>query len=361
MKATKQTAFIIAALLYTTTAQAADWNLPISISSGSAKTGVVLGISQNATNGFDAGLDSPTPFTDELLNAYFSHPEWNQVSAGAAVTAFHRDIRNSIPQNFNLTVKTSLSPATLTWDKAQIPATVQTTIDCNGTTLDMQKVATCTFVPATQITTTTISITAGDTTPPSAPANLSYAISGTTLQLVWEADQETDLAGYKLHLLDAQGNTTQTVNLKNVTNYNLMNIQADVPYRIALSAYDKTGNQSTYSTAITAIKVTPQPEPVPAPVPIPTPAPVPAPAPQPVPTIKANGDFNGDGVVNKGDLEQLLNALKNKHRNVSAAALARADMDGDGKLTKHDAVLIEKLIERQKHRNDKDDRKERRD
>ena len=104
----KKTSLILIAttLLCGSKSEAADWNLPISISSGTVKTGVVLGINQTATNGFDIGLDSPAPFTDETLNAYFSHPEWNQTAAGATVTSFHRDIRGEIPQKFNISIKT---------------------------------------------------------------------------------------------------------------------------------------------------------------------------------------------------------------------------------------------------------------
>lgn len=314
----KTAALTLAALLTSATiTTAADWNLPISATSGTAKTGVVLGISSTATNGYDVGQDSPTPFTEESLNVYFSHPEWNITTANTAVATFHRDIRGTLPQTFTATIKTSLSPTTLSWNSSLIPATVNATLKTASDTIDMKAVSSAT-IPTTGVTTLDITITPGDTTPPAAPSELGYEIKGTSIYLTWATNSETDLAGYKLHLLDAQGITTRSIKLGNVTNFNLINVINDTPYRIAVSAYDNTGNDSAQSTILTARKTTP--------------------------TIGPDGDVDGDGKTTIADAIKVLRMAL--HLNITTdAALLHGDMNGDGKLTVVDAMkLIRRVV-----------------
>ena len=74
MHTTIKRTIILAALLIgaATTTQAADWNLPITVASGGARTGVVIGISDKATNGYDNGYDAQnrqTSVTTDLTPA----------------------------------------------------------------------------------------------------------------------------------------------------------------------------------------------------------------------------------------------------------------------------------------------------
>ena len=295
---------------------AADWNLPITITSGTSRTGAVLGIHSNATNSFDAGLDTPTPFSEETLCAYFNHPEWNITTAGTPLTTFHRDIRGTLPQTFSLSIKSAVTPTTITWNNTTIPTTVKANLTTNGQTINMTTTGTYTFTPASQLTIAEIEITAGDSTPPSPPTNLQYNIKGTSIYLSWDTNTESDLQGYKLHLLDSSGNTTRSVDLKKVTNYNLMNVINDQPYNLAVSAYDTTGNESTKSTIITAIKVTP-----------------------PTTPAGADGDIDKDGSITITDAIKVLRMALNLDI-TTADAITHGDMDSDGKLTVRDALQI---------------------
>lgn len=297
-------------------AVAADWNLPLTVSSGAARTGVVLGLHTNATDGFDAGLDSPTPFTDETLNAYFSHPEWNISAAGSPVTTFHRDVRGTVPQTFSFQVKTTLSPVTMVWDSALIPAEILAVMRVNGTSVSMNKAGSHSFATTGSLTTVDIDIHPGDSTPPASPANLSFSIKGSAIYLSWDANREDDLGGYKLHLLDGAGTATRSVDLKKATNYNMMNVLNDTPYNLAISAYDVAGNESARSTAVTAIKVAGQQT-----------------------GAGADGDFDGDGVITISDAIKVLRMSLGMDK-VTTTAMAHCDMDGDGRLTVRDAVKL---------------------
>lgn len=308
---------VLAALLAAPViSESADWTLPLTVTSGAAQTGVVLGIDSTATDGFDAGQDSPTPFTEETLNAYFSHPEWNLTFAGTPVSAFHRDIRGTVPQTFSLRIKTELTPVTVTWDSALVPATVQAVLKTNGEAVDMRKAGSYQFAPASQLTIVDFEITPGDTTPPSVPANLVFAVKDSSIFLTWDANQETDLAGYRLYLLDGSGTVIRSVDMKKSTNYNLMNVLADVPYNLAVSAYDTTGNESIRTTAIAAVAVT-----------------------QPQVPLVADGDVDGDGRVTVADAIKVLRMALNLDP-VTSSAMTRGDFDGDGKLTIRDVMRV---------------------
>lgn len=59
----------------------------------------------------------------------------------------------------------------------------------------------------------------------------------------------TDLAGYKLYYGTSSGNYTVTIDVGNVTTYNLDSFPPGT-YYFVLTAYDISGNESEYSTEI---------------------------------------------------------------------------------------------------------------
>jgi hypothetical protein len=70
--------------------------------------------------------------------------------------------------------------------------------------------------------------------------------------LVWDANNETDLAGYQLYYGTSSRNYEFVVDMGSVTAYNLknLNLRESFNYYIALTSYDYSGNESDFSEEI---------------------------------------------------------------------------------------------------------------
>lgn len=86
-----------------------------------------------------------------------------------------------------------------------------------------------------------------DNIPPATPAGfrITSAVGDGALNLAWNANTESDLAGYFLYYLDNQ------VNAGTVTEYQLTGLINGTAYSISISAYDTSGNESDKSSVIT--------------------------------------------------------------------------------------------------------------
>ena len=95
------------------------------------------------------------------------------------------------------------------------------------------------------------------TAPISPPSNVTKTISGSDIVLNWNANEESDIAGYKLHYGVSSGSVyTTTVDLGNVTTYTITG--GNISNEYAITAYDTSadgiddkldGNESLYSIA----------------------------------------------------------------------------------------------------------------
>jgi hypothetical protein len=68
--------------------------------------------------------------------------------------------------------------------------------------------------------------------------------------LAWNANTETELAGYKIHYGTASGSYTASVDVHNVTTYTVTGLSAGQTYYFAASAYDSSGNESDFSNEV---------------------------------------------------------------------------------------------------------------
>jgi rhamnogalacturonan endolyase len=90
--------------------------------------------------------------------------------------------------------------------------------------------------------------------PPSKPNNIRGAFSGDTVLIEWDANIDSDLAGYKLYRGRSNNKFTDSIDVGNKTYYKDTNVKYDTTYYYAVKAYDLNGNNSEYSGII---KVTP--------------------------------------------------------------------------------------------------------
>ena len=80
----------------------------------------------------------------------------------------------------------------------------------------------------------------------------SYAF-GALLNLAWDANTESDLAGYKIYYGTSSGQYGTPKDAGNVTTYALTGLTAGTTYFIAATAYDTSGNESTKSNEVSGV------------------------------------------------------------------------------------------------------------
>ncbi len=91
----------------------------------------------------------------------------------------------------------------------------------------------------------------GDLTPPAVPTGLQAAAGDRQAVLSWTANTDADLAGYKVYVSQDQGSTWAAgINVNNVTSYVMQQLVNGTAYRIAVTAYDHTGNESARSAPV---------------------------------------------------------------------------------------------------------------
>lgn len=78
------------------------------------------------------------------------------------------------------------------------------------------------------------------------------AIADGSLTVSWNPNSESDLAGYKVYYGDRSGNYPTVINVGNVTTYTVSNLQGGVTYYFVVTAYDNSGNESSYSLEVSA-------------------------------------------------------------------------------------------------------------
>jgi hypothetical protein len=90
----------------------------------------------------------------------------------------------------------------------------------------------------------------------SATATVTVMVTPTTsverrMTLAWNANAESDLAGYKLHYGFSSGVYQQSIDVGNQTQYTLGSLTEGATYYLALTAYNASGLESDYSNEVT--------------------------------------------------------------------------------------------------------------
>lgn len=83
----------------------------------------------------------------------------------------------------------------------------------------------------------------------------------------WDANGESDLAGYKIYYGESAGSYTELLDVGNVTSYQIQLTPA-INYYFAVTAYDYSGNESTFSEEVSFVEPGFPQEPLGPPLPV---------------------------------------------------------------------------------------------
>jgi hypothetical protein len=128
--------------------------------------------------------------------------------------------------------------------------------------------------------------------------------------LQWDANTESDLAGYKVYIGTASGVYGAPMVIGKLTTYTFANLPAGT-YYFAVTAYDTAGFESGYSNEVTTAVAG---------------------------TSKC--DLGGDGIVNVLDLQRLINGILG----VQPLTGGAGDLNGDGVVNVLDLQLLGNVI-----------------
>ena len=78
------------------------------------------------------------------------------------------------------------------------------------------------------------------------------SVMATGLKVAWNANKDTDLAGYNVYYGTSSGKYSACVNVGNVTSYKINNLTQGATYYIIVTALDNAGNESADSDEVHA-------------------------------------------------------------------------------------------------------------
>jgi hypothetical protein len=85
--------------------------------------------------------------------------------------------------------------------------------------------------------------------PKSIPVTMTVGTPTASVTASWSANTESDIAGYKVYYGKSSGSYTNSINVGNVTTHTITGLSTGRTYYIAISAFDKSGNENKLSTA----------------------------------------------------------------------------------------------------------------
>lgn len=95
-------------------------------------------------------------------------------------------------------------------------------------------------------------ITPVDRFPPAVPAGLNAATAPNSIEISWEGNTETDLAGYLVYRSTGAGPFEKIGEMATIPSYSDRAVEHGKTYRYAVSAIDRTGNESARAAPVEA-------------------------------------------------------------------------------------------------------------
>jgi hypothetical protein len=132
-----------------------------------------------------------------------------------------------------------------------------------------------------------------------------------SVTLEWDANTESDLAGYKVYFGTASRTYGAPITLGKVTTYTVTGLTPGTTYYFAVTAYNTAGLESGYSNEVSAT----------------------------IPSQTSKCDANGDGTINAVDLQVLINVILG-----TRTPAAGNDLNGDGSVDVLDLQILCNVI-----------------
>ncbi len=95
-----------------------------------------------------------------------------------------------------------------------------------------------------------VEITPEDRFPPATPSNVKAVVSTATIELTWDRNTEADLIGYRVYRAAGEGAFEMVAEVPNVPGYSDRKLVHGTMYRYAITAYDRSGNESPRSVLV---------------------------------------------------------------------------------------------------------------
>ncbi len=237
----------------------AGWKLPIKVESGGVTANAAIGMENGAANGYDPGRDVPTPEDTSAITVYFSHPEWGVTLAGKSLVDFYQEVKGeSYPAQWDMNISTTLTSVhSLSWTKPDnLPKGLTLYLyPPSGGKVDMLTTNKHTFTPSSS-NKFTIQASLSGTTPPLAPSITKVTPQDSSLLVEWTGN-DSDSAGYKVHFGQNSGGYERTIDVRDATNLTIKRLTDGTTYYVAVTAYNKNGYESSYSTEAQGIPAAP--------------------------------------------------------------------------------------------------------
>lgn len=97
-------------------------------------------------------------------------------------------------------------------------------------------------------------ITPEDKFPPAPPTSLRAVPSSTSIELAWDRSPDADCAGYRVYRAVGDGAFEKLADVGEIPNYSDTTTETGKSYRYAVSARDRTGNESAKSDPVQAVR-----------------------------------------------------------------------------------------------------------
>jgi hypothetical protein len=93
-------------------------------------------------------------------------------------------------------------------------------------------------------------VTPDDKFPPAVPKGLNAIASAENIELVWDRNTESDFAGYRLYRASGEAKLEKIADIPDAPSYSDRKLESGKPYRYAVSAVDRLGNESKLSEPV---------------------------------------------------------------------------------------------------------------